>query len=145
MYSINGIDLTGSQYRELKSLVGLHSDEERASFAAKTLHPYENQNIWNPNGIDCYKALESLGLIEGTRGMNVFLFYGVVTQAGIDFVQDFAAKQKEQKTKTLERQKIPNRVISSYPRSLNCCRLASWSFLLKRFQVRNQKQPDRTE
>lgn len=99
MYSINGIDLTGSQYRELKSLVGLHSDEERASFAAKTLHPYENQNIWNPNGIECYKALESLGLIEGTRGMNAFLFYGVVTQAGIDFVQDFAAKRKEQKQK----------------------------------------------
>ena len=74
MYSINGIDLTGSQYRELKSLVGLHSDEERASFAAKTLHPYENQNIWNPNGIECYKALESLGLIEGTRGMNAFFF-----------------------------------------------------------------------
>lgn len=99
MYSINGIDLTGSQYRELKSLVGLHSDEERASFAAKTLHPYENQNIWNPNGIECYKVLESLGLIEGTRGMNAFLFYGVVTQAGIDFVQDFAVKQKEQKQK----------------------------------------------
>ena len=99
MYEVNGIDLPGSQYRELRDLVALPDDESRVEFSKKALQPYEDPMLWNPHGVECYKALESLGLIGGTRAMGAFLFYGKVTQAGIDFVHDYAAKQKADRSK----------------------------------------------
>lgn len=88
MYSVNGIDLPSSQYKELRDLVNLESDDERIAFSNKALHPYDNKDLWNPNGVACYKALYEKGLIGGTPVMNGFLFDGVVTQAGIDFIHD---------------------------------------------------------
>lgn len=99
MYSVNGIDLPSSQYRELCDLVALDSDEKRVEFSKKALNPYEDKTIWNPNGLDCYKGLYKKGLIDGTPAMNAFLFYGVVTQAGIDFVRDYEALQKQERLK----------------------------------------------
>lgn len=42
MYEANGIDLPRSQYRELRDLVSLGSDEDRKAFSNKALHPYED-------------------------------------------------------------------------------------------------------
>lgn len=99
MYSVNGIDLPSSQYKELCDLVSLGSDEERVKLSKKALQPYEDKTLWNPNGIDCYKGLCSKGLIEGISAMNSFIFYGVVTQAGIDFVNDYKELERQNKSK----------------------------------------------
>lgn len=100
MYSVNGIDLPSSQYRELCDLVALDPDEKRVEFSKKALNPYEDKTLWNPNGLDCYKGLYKKGLIDGTPAMNAFLFYGVVTQAGIDFVRDYKSTQRAERIRT---------------------------------------------
>lgn len=99
MYEVDGIDLTRSQYLELCDLVDLPSDKERVEFSKKALKPYDDETLWNPNGLWVYKELEKLGMIVGTPTMNAFLFDGEVTQKGIDWVADFRAKEKEDKRK----------------------------------------------
>lgn len=96
MYAVNGIDLTGTEYREIRDLVELESDEERMALADRALHPYRDKELWNPNGIAVYKRLASLGLIEGVPLLVGFLFHGTVTQKGIDFVQDYADKARKE-------------------------------------------------
>lgn len=100
MYEVNGIDLPSSQYRELCDLVSLGSDEERKAFSDKALRPYEDKSLWNQNGVDCYGGLLDKGLIEGAPTMGGFLFYGVVTQAGIDFVNDYKAASRREWIRT---------------------------------------------
>ena len=99
MYSVNGIDLPGSQYKELCDLVGLASDEDRAEFSSKTLHPYDDQGMWNQNGVDCYRALYKRGLIDGTPVSGGFVFTGSIRQAGYDFVSDYADLEKNKRSK----------------------------------------------
>ena len=100
MYQANGTDLPGSQYRELRDLVSLGSDEERKAFSERALHPYDDKSIWNPNGIDCYKGLHRTGLIEGIPTMDGFLFDGVVTQAGLDFISDYKKQSRREWVRT---------------------------------------------
>lgn len=100
MYEANGIDLPRSQYRELRDLVSLGSDEDRKAFSNKALHPYEDKRLWNQNGVECYKGLLDKGLICGTPILNGFLFDGVVTQAGLDFIADFRKKARRDWART---------------------------------------------
>lgn len=99
MYSVDGIDLPSSQYKELRDLVNLDTDEERAEFSNKALHPYEDPLTWNPNGVDCYKGLYEKGLIDGTPVLYGFVYYGVVRQAGFDFIEDYAEFQRRERSK----------------------------------------------
>lgn len=96
MYSVNGIDLPGSQYRELRDLVSLDSDEARKAFSDKALRPYDDPLLFNPNGVECYRSLRSHGLIDGLPINGGFVYDGVVTQAGIDFVNDIAEKERRE-------------------------------------------------
>ena len=100
MYSVNGIDLPSSQYKELRDLVNLESDDERIAFSNKALHPYDNKDLWNPNGVACYKALYEKGLIDGSSVDCGFRFYGVVTQGGIDFINDFREVKRREWIRT---------------------------------------------
>ena len=97
MYEVDGIDLTRSQFLELCSLVDLPTDDARAEFSNKTLHPYDDKRLWNPNGVWVYTQLSRYGLIDGEQGMDAFLFHGVVTQRGLDWVEDYRAQEREKR------------------------------------------------
>ena len=96
MYSVNGIDLPGSQYRELRDLVSLDSDEERESFAGKKLNPTGDPFFFDPDASALYLSLHSHGLIDGNPVLGGLVFSGVVTQAGYDFVSDIEEKERRE-------------------------------------------------
>lgn len=97
MYEVDGIDLTRSQFLELCDLVDLPTDDARAEFSNKALHPYDDKRLWNPNGVWVYTQLAGYGLIDGEPAMGAFLFHGVVTQRGLDWVEDYRAQERERK------------------------------------------------
>lgn len=97
MYEVDGIDLTRSQYAELRALASIADEDERKAFSDKALRPYGQDGMWNPNGVWLYRSLYEMGLIDGTPVSNGFVFYGVLTQAGTDWVDDFAAKELAEK------------------------------------------------
>lgn len=97
MYQVNGIDLSGSQYQELKKLVSLASDEEREHLFNKALYPNGEEGDCDPNVLSCYQSLKELNLIEGVSGYGAFVFYGKLTQAGIDFIKDYEEQEKRKR------------------------------------------------
>lgn len=92
MRSANGIDLNGSEYRELLALVEAErSGADPSDIAEASLHP-DGGLFFDKRAAEVYRGLLRRGLVEADPVMGGVVFYGV-TQAGIDFVDDYAAMQ----------------------------------------------------
>ena len=89
MYSINGIDLTGSQYRELTRLVSLEDDDARRALAeSELIESRDPVPTFCEDAVARFRALDGLGLVSGSAVMGGYLF-DRVTEAGLDFVNDY--------------------------------------------------------
>lgn len=62
-----------------------------------TLRRRDDQERWNRDGVWVYKELKGAGLIEGTAAMGGFVFDGVVTQRGFDWVDDYRKKVEDER------------------------------------------------
>ena len=82
MFFVNGIDLTTSEFEELKALT--------AGEAVKKHECVSDEKV------AIYKELHKVGLIEGTSTMYDFIFEGV-TPAGKEWISDFTKQQDEAK------------------------------------------------
>ncbi len=92
MHSVNGIDLNGSEYETLLALVEAErSGTDPRSVADASLHP-DGGLFFDKRAAEVYRGLLRRGLIDADPAMGGVVFYGV-TQAGIDFVDDYAAVQ----------------------------------------------------
>lgn len=92
MHSVDGIDLQGSEYRELVALV----EAERSGKGAKALADASlrpDGETFDRMAMEVYRGLLDVGLIDATSVWGGLLFHGI-TQRGLDFVDDYAASQE---------------------------------------------------
>lgn len=96
MHSVNGIDLNGSEYETLLALVEAErSGSDPCGVAEASLHP-DGGLFFDKRAAEVYRGLLRRGLIDADPAMGGVVFYGV-TQAGIDFVDDYAAEESAKK------------------------------------------------
>lgn len=92
MHSVNGIDLQGSEYRTLRSLVEAErSGTDPQTIADAALRP-NGEMACDKYAAETYRGLYDAGLIDATPVWNGILFHGL-TQKGFDFVDDYVAAQ----------------------------------------------------
>lgn len=93
MYSVNGIELTGSEYEELKLLVeSKNRDGSEKDFARNRI---KNEKF----GREVYCHLKDKGLVSGYAADNTF-YFNEITQRGNDFVKDFKSSRRRERIRT---------------------------------------------
>lgn len=81
----NGIELSSSQYRELKALV--EADDPEAH-ALSRLNPDGGKYSFDAAAVQTYWGLHDAGVIAGAKVMGGYVFKSM-NMAGYDFVEDY--------------------------------------------------------
>lgn len=90
VYIINGVDLQGSEYNELKLLVEAENNgSDPRAIAFSHLNPTGDRYEFDEIHLEIYRGLLSVGLIDAINASNGLEFYGL-TQKGRDFIKDYA-------------------------------------------------------
>ena len=95
MYEVNGIDLSTSEFEELKLLSEYEGDV--AKFANSRLRNIDT-NVFNSDLVYIHKELNRVGLIDGYGVWTGFVFEGL-TLAGRTFVKEYDKQQEERRQK----------------------------------------------
>lgn len=99
MYDVDGISLTGSEYRKLALLVECKRAGGDVKACASEANASEDLDAAQNNEI--LRGLMDAGLILGVRASRGVVFRGI-TQAGFDFVDDFEAMSSQKRERTKE-------------------------------------------